>query len=475
MTARQNTRKRLGNSATSSTGASGVASAVSGASDYLRRTSREYGMYVLDTRAIPAMTDGLKTGQRIALHLLRTKADKVKTIALAGQMIASELYLHGDTAAADTISMLAGPFCNNRPLIHGVGAFGTRAAPTSFAAPRYTSVKRSQFALDCLYVDADIVPMVENHDGSNTMPGTFLPLVPLVLLNGIKGIAPGWSTNILPRKFEDLVGAVDDVLSRKPVRELLPFYNNRDVRVARDHADPSKYIISGKAAKKNTTTVIITELPPELSLEQFRERLGTMEEEDKITSFVDRSTENINITVRMTRAVLGKLTDKGLIEFFKLRSIVTENITVQAIGGTSVVNYPNAEKLVKDWVEWRLGLYLDRFEKLHADETVTNLYWRYILSCFEYELPSQMPTIEDKASLKVGISIIGEDNGLPEASDEILERIANRPSYKWTNEGLLEAQRELDDSDSRLAHYDEMVKSDRKRKALFKKEVGKLS
>ena len=118
---------------------------------------------------------------------------------------------------------------------------------------------------------------------------------------------------------------------------------------------------------------------------------------------------------------------------------------------------------------------LDRFQKLHADEQQTNLFWRYILSCFEYELPTQMPTIEDKASLKVGIAIIGEDNGLPKAPDEILERIANRPSYKWTNEGLLEAQRELDDSNSRLAHYDEMVKSDRKRKALFKKEVGALT
>ncbi len=445
------------------------------ASAYLRRTSREYGMYVLDYRAIPALTDGLKSSQRIALHLLRTKADKVKTISLVGEMIASELYLHGDAAAADTISMLAGPFCNNRPLIHGIGAFGTRAAPTSFAAPRYTSVKRSKFAMNVLYVDSDILPMVDNHDGSNQMPGTFLPLVPLVLLNGIRGIATGWATNILPRKFEDLVGAVQDVLAGKPVRDLPPYFEGRNIKVVPDFVDPTKFILQGQAAKKNTTTVLVTELPPDLSLEKFREKLATLEDEGEIQSFTDRSTEAINIEIKMTRAALGKMSDKRLIEFLKLRTAVTENITVQAIGGGSIKNYTDVSKLVRDWVQWRLGLYLDRFQKLHADEQQTNLFWRYILSCFEYELPTQMPTIEDKASLKVGIAIIGEDNGLPKAPDEILERIANRPSYKWTNEGLLEAQRELDDSNSRLAHYDEMVKSDRKRKALFKKEVGALT
>lgn len=448
---------------------------MAGASDYIKRISREYGMYVLDTRAIPVMTDGLKTGQRIALWLLRNRTDKIKTIALAGQMIASELYVHGDVAASDTVSLLAGPYCNNRPLVRGIGAFGTRAAPTSAAAPRYTSVKRSSFAIECLYVDLDIVPMMENHDGSNMMPRTFLPLVPLVLLNGIKGIAPGWSTNILPRKFGDLVGAVQDALAGNPIRDLMPYYEKLDVRVVRDHADQSKYIISGRVTKKNTTTIIVNEIPPELTKEQFVERLVSMEDDGKITSFVDRSTETINIEIRMTRAILGKLSDKGLIEFLKLRSLVTENITVQGIGGSNIMQYPNAEKLVKDWVEWRLGLYLDRFKKLLKDEKITNLYWRYILACFTSDLPSQMPSIKDKASLKIGIAIIGEDSKLPKASDDILERISVLPSYKWTQAGHDDAKKQLTESDKRITHYTEMVGSDRKRKALFKKEVGALT
>ena len=444
-------------------------------SAYLNRISREYGMYVLDNRAIPSLTDGLKSSQRIALWLLRSRSDKIKTIALAGQMIASELYLHGDTAAADTISMLAGPYCNNRPLIKGKGAFGTRANPTSFAAPRYTSVARSKLAQDCLYVDLDIVPMVENHDGSNMMPGTFLPLVPLVLLNGIKGIAPGWSTNILPRRFEDLVGAVLDVLGGKKVRELLPCYENRDVEVMRDHAEPNKYIIRGKVQRKNTSTVIVTELPPELSLEAFREKLVALEDDDKITSWTDRSTKVINVEVKMRRADLAKLrTDAQLVEFLKLRSLVTENIVVQGIGGSNVVSYDSAEKLVKDWVEWRLGLYLDRYVALHAQESVTNLFWRYVLACFRAKLPAKLTTLEGRDAMKAEVAYIGKQEKLEAPTGEILERITGLASYKWTEAGKEEAERQLEESDGRLAYYEEMVRNDRKRKGQFRAEVKAL-
>ena len=421
------------------------------------------------------MTDGLKTGQRIALWLVRNRADKIKTIALAGQMIASELYLHGDAAAADTISMLAGPYCNNRPLLDGIGAFGTRAAPTSFAAPRYTYVRRNQFAQDALYADLDIIPMVDNYDGSTQMPGTFLPLIPLVLLNGIKGIATGWSTNILPRKLEDLVGAVQDVLSRKPVRELLPHYENLDVTVVPVAGEPGKYIISGRAHKKNTSTVLVTELPPGLTLEAFRDKLGALEEAGDIQSFTDRSTKTIDIEIKMTRAALGKLSDKTLIDFLKLRTITTENITVQGIGGSNVITYDSAEALVKDWTAWRLGLYLDRYVALHAEESVTNLYWRYILACFRAELPSKLITLDGRDAMKAEIAYIGKMESMDPPTGQILERITGRASYKWTAEGHAEAVKQLEESDARLAYYEEMVKSDRKRKGMFKREVGALT
>jgi len=452
-------------------------------SEYIRRTSREYGLYTLDHRAIPALTDGLKSSQRIVLWMLRNRADKIKTIALAGQMIAAELYLHGDVSAANAASMLAGPYCNNYPLVQGIGAFGTRANPTSFSAPRYTSVKRSKIAQDVLYIDLDVIPMVDNHDGSNQMPATFLPLIPLVLLNGIKGIATGWSTTILPRRYEDLVGAVQDVLSRKPIRNLMPQYVNRDVTVLDigTREKPNKYVISGKAVQKNTTTVTVTELPPDTSLEQYRDKLATLEEEGSITSFSDRSTKTINITVKMPRAKLNGMTNAALVEFLKLRSTVTENIVVQGIGGGTIQTYENIETLVKDWVTWRLGMYLERFKKLLADEKQTNLYWRYMIACFEGAESQGNPPLSAYAQgatvqqLRDYVERLGTSHKLPKASAELVDRILNVPIYRWTREGYEKAQAEYVESNHRVDKYKEMVGSDKLRKALFKREVKALN
>lgn len=443
-------------------------------SDYIGRISREYGLYVLDSRAIPSMTDGLKTSQRIALWLIRNRADKIKTISLVGEMIASGLYVHGDAAAGDTISLLAAPYCNNVPLLGSVGAFGTLADPTSFGAPRYTYVKRSQFAQDALYLDIDIVPMVENYDGSARMPGTFLPLLPLVLLNGIKGIAPGWSTNILPRKLSDLISAVQEVLQDGKVKnKLLPHYEGRNVRV--EERGENQYTIYGHLTKKNTTTVIVDSLPPDLTLEKFKEYLIKLEEDGKITDWVDHSSKTIYIEIKMKRADLSPMTEDQIIEFLRLRTLITENITVQGIGGNKVVTYASAAELVKDWVEWRLGLYLTRYEKLCEDEYLTNLYWRLVLACFKRKLPEEFSSCDNKADLKVNITDIAKIEKLPEPTDDILERIANMPSYRWTIEGYHDANKQYEASCRRITEYEGLVRSPTKRKNVFKKEVAGLA
>ena len=228
-------------------------------SDFINRISREYALYVLDSRAIPSFTDGLKYVQRMALWVLRNRAEQVKTVALTGQMMMEELYVHGDKSCNDAISLLAAPYCNNVTLITPKATFGTRKSPVKgIGAARYTYVQRSPFAQKVLYQDLDIVPMTENHDGSNMIPVTFFPILPLVLLNGVKGIATGWSTNILPRKLEDLVKATQEAIATgKVTTKLMPHYEkyNADIK----EIEKNKYAICGKLKIKNTSTVVITE------------------------------------------------------------------------------------------------------------------------------------------------------------------------------------------------------------------------
>lgn len=443
-----------------------------GSSEFIARISREYGIYTLEGRAIPSMTDGLKTSQRIALWLIRTKDSEVKTISLAGEMISSKLYVHGDASAAETISYLAAPYLNNHTMIQGEGQFGSRAAPSDgIGAPRYTEVKRSDFARKHLYVDTDILPMVENYDGSVLMPGTFLPLLPLVLLNGVKGIGTGWATLILPRRLSDLQKAVQEVLEHGKVRtKLMPHYERYDVDVIQDHANPSRYIIRGKLKIKNTSTVQVTELPPDLTLEKFRDHLIQLEDEGKIKDFTDSTTDRIDIDIKMSRMALEKHTEDSLIELFKLRSYKTENLIVLDPSGTSVKRYATAEKLIEDFVQWRLGWFRRRYEVKHEQEQAEALFWRTFVACFP-DVAKKVSGYKNREALRVAIRGAATDAGV-DTTDEIVDKIAGLPVYGWTKEGRSEAEAKLKQCEADAQEYARIAADENRQKSIYQEEVA---
>lgn len=449
-------------------------------SEYISRISAEYGLYVLDRRAIPMMTDGLKVSQRIALWLAKNKKDKIKTISLAGEMISSNLYVHGDTSAADAISMLAAPYLNNNCLLDGIGAFGTRTSPSGgIGQPRYTYVKRSAFADKALYSDLDIIPMVENYDGSAKMPFTFLPMIPLVLLNGVKGVAIGWSTNILPRSLDDLKKAVGEVLKYGKVKtKLMPYFENYDVDIEIDPDNSSRYFIKGKFERKNTSTIVVTELPPDISLEKYREKLADLENAKRITGWTDGSTKHIEIEIKIPRATLSAMSDDELIEFLKIRSTITERIVVISTKANGVKQYETAEELIVDWVNWRLDWYLTRYEYLLKKEEEKSLYYLTLLACFEgtkklKPMPQKVMTIKNKSDLVEYIQQLTKASGTP-VVDEIIEKAANLPVYKWTEEGYNEVVEGLKTCDANITEYESIIDSPSARRKIFEDEIKAL-
>ena len=362
------------------------------ASEYILNISKEYSIYVCSTRAIPSVADGLKDGQRKALWLLRNTADKIKTISLAGSLISSGLYLHGDASAAGAISMLAAPYCNNVTLLDGIGTFGTRVAPSEYAAPRYTYVKRSKNAEKFLLADLDIVPQQDNYDGSTKEPVHFLPLIPTILLNGVSGIAVGWSTEILPRTFKDLVDAAIKTIDGVKIRKVKPGYSYLTVDVV--HLEGNTWEFSGKATTTDGSTIHVTELPPDMNLEKLRTKLDKMEEDGTIVSYVDRSTETIDVKVKLRRGTVKGWPDGKCINFLKLRSKKTERIVVIDWNGKSIRQYNSAEDVIREFVEWRLGWYKTRYEKMLADDEKTAMYFEMLLALDESSV-SDRPELDE--------------------------------------------------------------------------------
>lgn len=442
-------------------------------SNYIKDTSREYSIYVCENRAIPKVTDGLKDAQRKALWLIRNKAEKIKTVSLAGEMISSGLYLHGDASAAGAISMLAAPFVNNVPLLQGIGTFGTRTSPVEgIGAPRYTYVKRDAILSNIMLTDLDIVPLKDNYDGSTKEPLHFLPLLPTVLLNGVSGIAVGWSTEILRRKFSDLVEACVDSLDGKAIKQLVPHYERYSVKV--DHLEGNSWEMSGRASIEDTSTIHVTELPPDLTLGKFKERLNTLEDDGKINSYVDRSTKTIDITIKMARGSVAGWDEAKAIDFLKLKQKKSERIVVVDWNSQSIRQYDSAEEVVKEFVKWRLGWYAVRYEYMKAEDEYALNFLYAIKACFDAKLPSKLSGFKNREELDEAVRKITAKLPLDKSQHD---RIVSLPTYRWTADVYAENNTKITDLEDRIKQYEATLNDPKKLKKIYRDELvalGKL-
>lgn len=438
------------------------------ASDFIKATSRDYSIYVCQSRGIPSVCDGLKDAQRKALFIIKPKGEKIKTVSLAGEMISSNIYLHGDASAAETLSLMAALYCNNIPFLHGIGAFGTKVGPTDWGAPRYTYLKKYNMTEALIYPDYDIIPLKENYDGSVMEPKNFLPLIPLVLLNGISGIAVGWSTDILPRTLEDLIDATVKAIDGKKIETIVPRYDYLDCGVR--NLGGNSWEFTGKV-RFDGNTIWVEELPPDLSLEKFKARLNQMEDEEKIQTYIDRSTKEIKIEIRFKRGTIdGWSTDKA-IDYLKLRSKTTERIVVLDWDGNNIKQYESAESLIKEFVEWRLGWYSVRYKKMVDDLTYDLNFNLALKACYDNGLPAFLPKAQNKAEVVDKILIF--TSGI-EIDDDQTQRIAGLPSYRWAKDSYDEIVNRIKDLADTIAEYQAILADPKKQRDIYKKEVQSL-
>ena len=438
-------------------------------SEYVDSASKEYAIYTAQNRAIPSVCDGLKDGQRKALWTIRNKSDKIKTISLSGEMISANIFLHGDVSASDTISRLAAPYLNNVPLLEGLGAFGTRVAPDGWGAPRYTYVKRNKATQALVYPDLDIVPLKPNYDGSVQEPENFLPIIPMVLLNGVSGIAVGWSTDILPHSLKDVVKATLSAIDGDPIPKIMPSFDYLQTQV-RELA-PNSYEFTGKVVMESGTTVRVTELPPDLSLERFKERLNKWEDEGQIHTYTDRSTKTINVEVRFRRGQLDGWSEQQVIDFLKLKSKTTQRFVVLHFNNKSIRQYDSASDLIQEFVSWRLNWYTHRYTRMR-DLLIQDLNWACaVQACFKGKLPTWLPKAQDRSAVKHKVLELTQGIDL---SDDQVDRIVSLPTYRWAQDQIARIAQEIVQLSEQIVEYEQILQDDQKKRAIYRSEVAQL-
>ena len=318
---------------------------------------KAFAMYTVESRAIPNMIDGLKPVQRFYLYssLINSKRDFKKVSAVSG-IISDYGYNHGESSAAGAGQLMAAEWNNNICLIEGRGSFGTRLVQDA-GAPRYV-YSRVNDNFNKYVKDIDLSPIHE--DPEHEPPTFYLPILPLVLANGTKGIATGFATNILPHNPKDLKKACVQYLEKgkitiKPAIKFPEFTGT----VEQSKEDPTKYIAYGTFVRKGKTAVSITEVPYGFDREGYVKVLDKLEEEGDIVSYEDKCNKNgFHFEVKLKLAS-AKWNDTKLIAKFKLGKPFSQNITVIDFDG-KLREYTDARSLIKDFCDYRLGILQQR-------------------------------------------------------------------------------------------------------------------
>jgi len=334
--------------------------------DFFDKEYLDYAKYVVESRAIPSVIDGLKPSQRKIIYaankIWKTGNEKpMKLFQLAGNVAATTMYHHGNASLESALVNLAQTFKNSMPLLHGIGQFGSLRSPEA-GAPRYIGAKlHPNFRL--LYKDFELLER-RYEDGEEIEPKYFLPIVPTVLLNGSSGIAVGFSTNIFNRNPLDIIQGCHNVLDGKKLKDLPPWLSGFNGTFEKAEEGESTWYIRGVFEVKNTSTVEITELPPSFTYEKYENHLNNLLEKHILTGYEDNCSNNINYTLKFNRITLQDLIDRGkLSEVLKMQERDTENITVIDEHGKLKI-FKNPKEIVSYFVEFRLRHYQKRKDYL---------------------------------------------------------------------------------------------------------------
>ena len=314
-------------------------------------------------RNLPNIFDGLKQSQRKILYSFILKGDsvKMKVSQWAGFVSEKSCYHHGEQCLFDTIIKMAQDFMgsNNLPLIQKDGQFGSRLnGGKDAASSRYIFAKTANVVKYIFRPEDECILDYQNDDGNSIEPVNYLPIIPMLLVNGSVAIATGWSTNIPCFNPVDIIDWLKNYIMMGQKTELKPWYKNFTGTI--DKVEDNKYIATG-IIEKHGKVWVIKELPVGVWIDNYKQILEELLELKKIKSLKNYcTTDKIHFEIEMIEQYANLSFDK-VVEFFGLTSTLNlNNMVVLSKEGVTIERFKNVDDILTTFANYRLKMYEER-------------------------------------------------------------------------------------------------------------------
>jgi DNA topoisomerase-2 len=374
--------------------------------DFVNKDLIHFSNYNLE-RSIPNMMDGLKTSQRKIMYsaFKRNLKTEIRVAQFAGYVSEHSGYHHGEQSLNDAIVGMAQDFVgsNNIPWLVPAGQFGTRLqGGKDSASPRYIHTHLQPYIQNLVPSDDFDCLTYRDDDGTPVEPEWYSPILPMLLVNGCRGIGTGYSTFIPSFNPADLKSAILTWLNTGSGldRELVPFVKGFKGQISKISA--GDYSVKGVwTVEKEMVT--ITELPAGTWTSDFRETLDKLVTDGTIKDYTDTSTD-VDILIKV------KLGSGGIATIEKLLTDKIKLSNMHAFNSKCVIKkYDTPNAILREFVAVRLDMYAKRREFMLSALKQRLPYHRNVVRFIlqQCELVP-VPDIRRKTSEECDILLAGE-------------------------------------------------------------------
>ncbi len=426
-------------------------------------------------RSIPNIIDGLKPSQRKVLYVcLKNKyfldkngGGEIKVIELSGDILKHGAYHHGDTSLHGTIIGMAQNLVGtgNMNILLPLGDYGTRVNGIA-ASPRYISTALSPEAKELFNeTDNQLLNYIEE-EGKTIEPDFYVPIVPMILLNGSTGIGTGWSTNIPCFKLEDIIYNIKLLMIDEDavLKDILPYYKGFKGHIVKESNNCWKSI--GIIEYVDEHTVEITELPVGMWKDNFKEYLDGLLDEGLIKNVIvndddeKKNGDDVCYQVEFEEIIEEEEVDQ-LIKFFKLEKNINGTNMVAFDENKEIQKYNSVEDIIWTFYKYRLSFYNKRhaYLKKTLEEQINKI---------SEQLRFVLLVINDKIVVfkKTKAQIAAE---LTKNKFEEQKYLLSMALYKFTKEEVDALKKDLEDLTQEL-----VILNSRTGKDLWRIDLDKL-
>ncbi|CAH0478764.1 unnamed protein product [Peronospora belbahrii] len=353
-------------------------------------------------RSIPSVLDGFKPSQRKVLFCCfkRNLRSELKVAQLAGYVSEHSAYHHGEQSLQGCIVNMAQDFVgsNNIHLLSPIGQFGTRLMGGKDAASsRYIFTNLEQLTRR-IYdpLDNDVLKYLDE-DGQSIEPEWYIPVIPMVLVNGSDGIGTGWSSSVPNYNPLDIIKSLRKMINGQEVTPLVPWYRGFTGHIVEKNnsrgTDTGNYIVQGLYEVIDDSTLVISELPVKLWTQTYKQFLEGLLEAGTIKDFKENHTDvKVLFTITMEPKVLSDISKApgGIVKKFKLESSLSTSNMHLFDGNGHIKKYDSPKEILEEFYSVRLEYYVRRkksmLEKLQDQIKLLSNKARFILSVVDGKL-----------------------------------------------------------------------------------------